>query len=90
MIELEEKIAKWQAEFVKVNFSNKSFQEKRQKVQNVINEVTKDFEEIMNSNNISQANISLLFANVATYAKSYQVDTSTLNLLLVFKGINLL
>ena len=90
MIKLEEKIAKWQAEFVKLNFSNESLQEKRQKVQNIINEVTKDFEEIMNSNNISQANISLLFANVATYAKSYQVDTSTLNLLLVFKGINLL
>ena len=90
MIELEEKIAKWQAEFVKVNFSNKSFQEKRQKVQNVINEVTKDFEEIMNSNNISQANRSLLFTNIILYANNYKVDTKMLQILLVDNGFKIL
>ena len=90
MIKLEEKIAKWQAEFVKLNFSNESLQEKRKKVQNIINEVTKDFEEIMNSNNISQANRSLLFTNIILNANNYQVDTRALQILLVSKGLNFL
>ena len=90
MIELEEKTTKWQAEFVKLNFSNESLQEKKQKVKNIINEVTKDFEEIMNSNNISQANRSLLFTNIILNANNYQVDTRALQILLVSKGLNFL
>ena len=83
MNKIEEKVTKWQAEFIKVNFSNESLQEKKQKVQNVINEVTKDFEEIMNSNNISQANRFLLFTNIILYANNYKVDTKMLQILLV-------
>ncbi len=81
-------ITKWQATFLIVESSNEPFQQNQHKIWTVVREVTDSYDEIMNSPNVDQANVALLFTNVNMYAQRYNVDTSELQFKLLMSGLN--
>ena len=81
-------ITKWQATFILVEQSNEPLYQKQEKIRAVVKEVTDNFEQIINSPEVSQANITLLFTNIAAYANRYGVDTRELKLKLLIAGMS--
>ncbi len=81
-------ITKWQATFLLVESSNEPFQQKQHKIWSVVREVTDSYDQIMNSPNVAQANVALLFTNVSLYAQRYNVDTCELQFKLLMSGLS--
>lgn len=83
-MDINTQLTKWQTTFIFVDQSNETFDQKQEKIRSVVREVTNNFEQIINSPDISQANIALLFTNLAAYANRYGVDTRKLQFKLIF------